>query len=213
MTGSTKRRTCSRVIFLGAWLAATLSFGKVPEAPRPHVLEDATEAEARKYGDTFAWQNDGPLDLLDLLRRRAEGASGPDSFFYTVHGTHVGWLRETDVPGLIKLLDTKDPCAHVVRTLSSYLPMTRSFVGQEALFLIEGYRRGRYPPHLHSTDFYERKREILQWWDKKEAGRGRNRQKGSEEPANKGMQQTVGAMVTSGAPPAADAQRWADNGR
>jgi hypothetical protein len=31
-------------------------------------------------------------------------------------------------------------------------------------------------------------------------------------PENKRMQQTVGALATADAPPAADAQRWADIG-
>ena len=119
-----------------------------------------TESQARAFGDTFPWQVEGPLDFLALLKSQAKNGAQ----FYTVYGTHVGWLQESDLQGLIGLVDSKEPCAHVVQAISSYLPSKRSFVGEQALFLIECYRQGRYPPALHSVGFYKRKKEILEWW-------------------------------------------------
>ena len=138
---------------------------------RRHPLKQATAQEAKQFGDTFLWQERGPLDFLALLRKRVKGPT----VFYTVHGRHVGWLQESDIPRLIALLDSREPCLHVIMSISSYLPRTPSFVGQEALFMIEGFRRGEYPPSLHSTEFYNRKAEIVAWWNQTPHPSERNR--------------------------------------
>ena len=117
------------------------------------------EVAASRRGDTFPWMSEGPLEFLKELRRKRPLRQ------YLLYGTHVGWIRESDLEALVQLVGSREPCDHVVSSVSSRLPDSRSFVGQEALFLIEGYRTGRYPPRLHSIGFYqEKKDEILAWW-------------------------------------------------
>jgi hypothetical protein len=163
----------------GLFLLAIL--GSADPVDRSHRVEDST-GTPRLYGDSFDWQTNGPQEFLKVLRDR-------DSF-YTVDGVHVGWIREADVPGLIALLESREPVAHVVMVISSYLPRARSFVGQEALFLVEGFRQGRYPPSTHSGGrFVERKQEILGWWAKRS-----NTPKSRQQPGNNGMNLTKGAQ-------------------
>jgi hypothetical protein len=111
------------------------------------------------YGDVFDWDNHGALDFLEFLR----GESG----FYTVWGIHPAWVKEDDLPELMELLDSTEPCANVKSALSSYIDVESSTVGNEAAYLIEGYRTGRYPPRLNSTRPRPDKREIREWWREK----------------------------------------------
>ena len=162
--------TCVGLLVSAALVVASAS-SDPPPASRAHSLEDATEAQAKEFGDTFHWQEQGPLDFIVFLKRRSSQPEGSRSLFYTVHGRHTGWLHDTDVPDLIALVDSKEPCPHVVMSRSSYLPRAHSFVGQEALFLIEGYRRGEYPPGPCSSGFYKKKDEVLAWWRERAARR------------------------------------------
>lgn len=167
VTGSRNGWTRLGLVVLTAWLASAFGASETERTPRVHSLQNATEAQAREFGDTFRWRAEGPLDFLALLKSRAKSGAR----YYTVYGTHVGWLQESDLPGLISLVDSREPCSHVVMAMSSYAPTTRSFVGQEALFLIEGYRQGRYPPTLGSRGFYKaKKQEILEWWQRLHPG-------------------------------------------
>jgi hypothetical protein len=74
------------------------------------------------------------------------------------------WVKVEDIDGLAALLESQEPCPHVCLSISSEMSFKRSFIGQEALFMIEGYRKGRYPPELHSHDFYvKKKEEVIAW--------------------------------------------------
>jgi hypothetical protein len=120
------------------------------------IADEGAQKEPRLDSD---WQTMRPLDLLARLRAH------PTANVYTLLGRRERWVSEEDLPELIGLVDSRDPCPHVVSVYSSYLPRERSFVGQEALFLVEGYRQGYYPPALHSRGFYSTNREsILAWW-------------------------------------------------
>ena len=161
VTHSKPRRTGRALLAFAAWLVGAFAYSQAASAPRAHKADyqDSSAQEARLYGDTFAWQEEGPLEFLALLRQRAKEGS----WVYTVHGIHVGWLRDSDLKLLMEAVESEEPCAHVVMTVSSYLPPGPSSVGEEALFLLHGYRKGRYPPELHS-DRHPKKEEMLEWW-------------------------------------------------
>jgi len=83
---------------------------------------------------------------------------------------HIGWIHEEDIPELIALLNSNEPCAQVISIFSSYVPegIPQSTIGREAAFLIDGFRKGRYPPDLDSMHYYNfDKSEIEIWWKKR----------------------------------------------
>jgi hypothetical protein len=65
-------------------------------------------------------------------------------------------------------IDSDEPAASVVSPISSYIPFDEnSTVGNEAMFLLEGYRTGRYPPVLSSLHYFHPNRtEVRTWWEK-----------------------------------------------
>ena len=113
------------------------------------------ESDPIEYGDTFKWQVHGPIAFIETLKSR----NG-----YTVHGLHKGWVWRSDIPKLVALLDSEEPCADVSMSISSYHHQGRSTVGREAAYLIEGFRRGEYPPSLNSVHFEFNADEIRSWW-------------------------------------------------
>ena len=66
-----------------------------------------------------------------------------------------GWIKPEHISELIKLVDSKKPCAAVVSAFSSFLPAGGSTLGNEAMFLIEGYKCGKYPPCTAFGSRYE----------------------------------------------------------
>ncbi len=105
----------------------------------------------------FDFLTQGPLEFLELLRLRPHGMVSTMSMPY-------GWLQDSDIPALIELLYFTEPCAVVCAAFSSNIPKPGSTIGNEAAFLIMGFRRGFYPPTLHSKFGPLEKEEILQWW-------------------------------------------------
>ena len=84
------------------------------------------------------------------------------------------WISKKDLPGLLALTGSTEPCPSVALMSSSYYDSrNHSTVGQEAAFMLEGYRKGEYPPELNSTFFDESleaseqrtkaREEIVQW--------------------------------------------------
>jgi len=106
--------------------------------------------------EAFDFQHHGPLALLEFLKF----TKAP----LTVQGIHVGWLRPADIPSLLALVSSTQPCAAVMLNVSSYIPPDGSTVGREALFLLDGLRQGRYPPSLNSHTYGERDRAVVLQW-------------------------------------------------
>ncbi len=74
------------------------------------------------------------------------------------------WVQEKDLPKFILLLDSPVPCASVMDIRSSSWPGV-STVGEQAAFMILGFRKGWYPPDLHSGRMPPGvKAEIRAWW-------------------------------------------------
>jgi hypothetical protein len=113
----------------------------------------------------FDWQHKAPADFLDVLRGQAKL---PDLMgtFAGVEVSHEGWVKEAHLAGLVALVDSKERCAHIATPHARRLPERLSFVGQEALVMIQAFRDGTYPPRGLTTSegFYSRKAEILAWW-------------------------------------------------
>jgi hypothetical protein len=133
------------------------------------LVVGAAVAPARAFdldgAKTFDWQRKGPTEFLDLLRRQAKL---PDlvGTFAGIDASHEGWVKEAHLPALVALVDSKERCAHITTPQAPTLPTERSFVGQEALVMIQAFRDGTYPPRGLATSegFYAHKDEILAWW-------------------------------------------------
>jgi hypothetical protein len=110
--------------------------------------------------DDFDWEQSGPMELLGVLKAKGHGACPT----YVIHGVADAWVTENHVSELISLLGSAEPCANVCRTISSFRDCNTSSVGREAAFLIEGFRRGEYPPDLNSGRAHFDKDEIISWW-------------------------------------------------
>jgi hypothetical protein len=107
----------------------------------------------------FDLSSSDPSKLLDTLTN----GNFPGSVL--VVGEPVeNWVQEKDLPKLMLLLDSPVPCAPVVLARSSFTPRVSS-VGDQAAFLIQGFRDGSYPPSLHSGRITPAvKDEIRAWW-------------------------------------------------
>lgn len=143
-----------RAAFFILWMA--LLAGCSRPATDTHQVWNESHEGADKYGDTFDWQNRSAIEFLTLLEQQSGN-------FYTVHGLHHDWLRDSDIDTLMARLDCQTPCAHVVISVSSHLPQGRSTVGHEAAYLLEGYRQHFYPPDLASDRFEPNLTELRHW--------------------------------------------------
>jgi hypothetical protein len=72
---------------------------------------------------------------------------------YSIIGSKNNWITYEDARLMLDHLDSTEPCAPVVSSLSSYLPMQSSTAGREAAFMIEGFLWNEFPPALHSENF------------------------------------------------------------
>lgn len=151
---SRQRLLCAPVVFFLIVLFSSC-------APRltPHRTADPSDA-------TFDWGRTGPLAFLEFLR--AKHAEPCPSFM--VHGVPDHWLSEAAIPELMVLLDSEEPCANVYSLYSSFRDCRASTLGHEAAFLIEGFRKGAYPPALNSGRSEVNKDALKRWWDTYAAG-------------------------------------------
>lgn len=141
----------------GAW--RILSIHECDESEASELVERRDflrKSSVELFG--FDYMRQGPLELLDLLRN-CEKNNWVSPFM------SFGWVKESDLPALIELLDSTEPCANVQSLLSSYIDGSRSTVGNEAAYLIEGFRKDRYPPGLNSTGPVCDIDEIRAWWE------------------------------------------------
>ncbi len=106
---------------------------------------------------SFDWESKSPFDLIILLKNNKTSS-------YMVARTHKNWVKKKHLTGLVKLIDSSERCANVFSMWSSYLDSNWSTVGNEAAYLIEGYRDGQYPHGLNSTRPKPDRENILKWW-------------------------------------------------
>lgn len=84
--------------------------------------------------------------------------------FITVPSVRECWVQRDDVSYLVSRLSSVERVPRVVLPLASSIrgPSTER---EEAAFLIEGFRRGKYPPALRSEALSKEKElEIRKWW-------------------------------------------------
>jgi len=137
---------------------------------RVNVLSGGQRFPVKLYTE----RNSPPLDWKDMRPTRLlEKLQTVDAEVYSVWGTanpSSHWNEETDVPMLLDLLDSTTPCASVKSVGCSAMALRKSTIGHEAAYLIEGFRRGRYP--LGSSHLYKPDRaELRRWWAEHEAAR------------------------------------------
>jgi len=94
-----------------------------------------------KFVDNFAWEDKGPLDLIDFLKAEYKIRQVP---IYKVWSYHRGWIKESDIPALKALLESKVPCTALQNPLRSSIP-PGSTVGIVAKELIDGFESGGFP--------------------------------------------------------------------
>lgn len=98
-------------------------------------------------------------DALKLLRHLKEEATAP----YIFRTQIPGLVKKSDLPSLVALLSSTEKCMPVALEVSSVIRL-ESTVGDEAAFMIEGFREGRYPPGLNSRAYsVKEKAELRQW--------------------------------------------------
>lgn len=106
-----------------------------------------------------------PLAFLDILKNHPEA-------YTTMPSTIAGlrdWVREEHVAQLMQLIDSQEPAAIVRSPTSSQIPLKSdaSTVGEQAMFLIEGFKKGSYPPVPTSLGYFEYDPdEYREWWRK-----------------------------------------------
>lgn len=110
--------------------------------------------------DLYYWDNYTPIEFLAELKAHPGKA-------VTVMPAPDDWIKKEHVVELMKYVDSKEPAAPVVSAASSYYPFNQtSAVGNEALFLIEGYRTARYPPALCSLYYFHPDADkVKAWWE------------------------------------------------
>lgn len=106
------------------------------------------------------FETHSPVEYLHDLRTHPE-------WLAVVPDVPEGWISTRDTGQLMQEIDSTEPAAPVISPISSYRPFNRtSTVGNEAMFLLEGYREGRYPPALCSLDYFHPNRtEMRVWWE------------------------------------------------
>ena len=88
---------------------------------------------------------ESPAKLIEVLR-----TSGNRSI---ISRSQLNYVKESDLPYLVGLLDSKEPCAFVDLSISSISFPGKSTVGHEAAYLIEGFWKRYYPTGLTSQQF------------------------------------------------------------
>jgi hypothetical protein len=108
---------------------------------------------------TEPFYKDTPLAFLEWLKTYENGVHT-----FTISGQAKGWISEDDIPALLEKLDSTEPCAGVMSSASSSIP-GRSTVGDQAAFMIDGFRTRLYPPKLASKKYTKaEKQDLRNWW-------------------------------------------------
>jgi hypothetical protein len=123
------------------------------------VIVAALSAPATASGvEEFAFVGATPMQFLKYLKDNHENMT------YTVSEPVENWVREEHLPALVALLASRDACMAVVLAPSSRLRLG-STIGDEAAFLIAGFRAKKYPATLHSEPIAASERaRIRAWW-------------------------------------------------
>jgi hypothetical protein len=97
-----------------------------------------------------------PAKLIETLKISGER--------HTIIGPRLDYVKESDLPYLVRLLDSKEPCAFVDLSISSIYYPGKSTVGHEAAYLIEGFWKRHYPTGLTSRQYTPDIEAIKGWY-------------------------------------------------
>jgi len=113
----------------------------------------------------FDYDSRSPLEFLEYLKLKQQ--EQPDNTFACVRvlGVPSSWIDESHLAELADVLDSEESCASTVSLFSSIWPMAPSTVGQEAAFLMEGFRKGRYSPAQLSSSIDIA--DVKAWWSER----------------------------------------------
>jgi hypothetical protein len=117
---------------------------------------DSLEREDYRHS-AYPWQDVTPLEYLTYIRFLTVSS-------VTVFGCKENWVTEADVPALLDLLDSKEPSPSQKSARSSFWDADMSTVGNEAAWLLQAFRVGRFPPGLNSTRNAPDASELRRWW-------------------------------------------------
>ena len=105
-----------------------------------------------------------PKAFLETLVENAESGS----IVTRVSAPPKDWVKQIDLPKLVEVLDSEQPCTAVFLPHSSYFATQKSNVGYEAAQLVQFYRTGRYISGLKDMSKFDiDKDEIRNWFKNK----------------------------------------------
>jgi hypothetical protein len=150
---------------------------------QPLLAHESNKPSSKRFD--FDWGKNGPLEFIELLKMKDHVpwyfvvnevnptcennptiSCSYQAWQYAIFEVHDNWISISDIPKLIELLNDDTPCANVAMGISSLISNGASTVGHEAAFMIEGFRKGEYPPSLNSSNYKYDKKDILEWWSK-----------------------------------------------
>jgi hypothetical protein len=99
---------------------------------------------------------DSAAKLIEVLRRSGDR--------YKIHRPRVDYVKESDIPYLVSLLDSTQACAFADSIVSSIYFPGKSTVRHEAAYLIEGFWKRYYPTELTSQRFKPDIEATKQWY-------------------------------------------------
>ena len=106
----------------------------------------------------FDFAKNGPLEFLSYLRENQAQKT------FTIQEPIPGWVKTEDVPALLEFLGSEEECMSVALLSTSKIRLG-STIGDEAAFLIAGYRAKKYPAGLNSRHVEKAEQKaILDWW-------------------------------------------------
>ena len=97
-----------------------------------------------------------PAKLIELLKTSGDR--------HTIIGPRLDYVKKSDLPYLVGLLDSQEPCALVDLSSSSIYYPGKSTVGHEAAYLIEGFWKRYYPTGLTSQQYKPDLEAIKHWY-------------------------------------------------
>jgi hypothetical protein len=99
---------------------------------------------------------DSPSKLIAILKGAGDR--------YTIGDVRVDYVKGSDLPYLVGLLDSKEPCGFVDMSISSIRYPGESTVGHEAAYLIDGFWKRYYPTDLTSQQYKPDIERIKLWY-------------------------------------------------
>lgn len=120
--------------------------------------QDSRFVEASKE---LEWSGATPMDFLNLLKKYRHSVVVIDPG----KTPPQGWIKQEHVAQLMQVIGSIEAAAPVILRTSPYMPPGESTVGNEAMFLIEGFRKKSYPPLEASVYYFKpNQAEYRRWW-------------------------------------------------